>query len=86
MDDNILGALTIALAITFTVAWMVGFWAITGSIKDARQAGYRYPLINPLAVLAGFRTKKYLVFLVSWLIGAAAIGAIFLLLHLSGKL
>lgn len=63
--------LGIALWIVATAAWMVGFWAQTEIMKKMRDAGYRYWAINPLAMLYGFRTREFIVFVVSSIICVA---------------
>lgn len=58
---------------------MVGFWAITRSMKKARDAGFRFWAINPLAVLHSILSREFLVFLVSDAVMAAAVFAGFAL-------
>jgi hypothetical protein len=57
----------------FTIAWAIGFWIVTGAIKNARQSGHRYWLINPLAKLAGYRKMNGKLLLWSIAVGLAAI-------------
>jgi|SRR5580698_7192879 hypothetical protein len=70
-----LQALLGLLLIIFTIAWMVGFWINTGAIKDARQSGYRFWLINPRAVITGYRKMNWKLYLWSMLIGGISIAA-----------
>jgi hypothetical protein len=73
-------AILIVLMIIFTGAWMVGFWIQTGAIRDARESGHRYWLLNPLAILTGYRTMNWKPHLSSVFIGLlAALAAIFLI-------
>jgi hypothetical protein len=61
-DPAIQAAILVLMAI-FTIAWMVGFWVNTGVIRDARESGHRYWLINPLAMLAGYRQMNWKIYL-----------------------
>jgi len=69
--------LGIALWIAATAVWMVGFWAHTEMMKKMRDAGYRYWAINPLAMLYVFRTREFIIFVVSGIVfGAIILAAI----------
>ena len=72
--------LGVAVLIIATAAWIVGFWAITETMKKSRDAGYRYWAINPLAMLHGLRSKEFVVFLFAAAVGAAAVAVSFLFL------
>jgi hypothetical protein len=72
-------AILIVLMIVFTGAWMVGFWIQTGTIRDARESGYRYWLLNSRAILSGCRAMNWKLYLSSVFIGLLALAAIFLI-------
>jgi hypothetical protein len=59
---------------------VIGFWAITESMKKARDAGYRYWVINPLAILHSVRSKEFRIFVLTGVIGATVVALIFALL------
>jgi hypothetical protein len=72
-------AILIVLMIVFTGSWMVGFWIQTGTIRDARESGHRYWLLNPRAILTGYRAMNWKLYLSSKIIGLLAFAAIFLI-------
>jgi hypothetical protein len=74
--------LGIAIFAVGTAAWVVGFWAWTEAMKKARDAGYRYWAINPLATLHAIRTKEFLIFLVA---GAVMTATALAGIHFFGK-
>jgi hypothetical protein len=71
--------LRVALFVIVTGAWMVGFWAYTGWLKKARDAGYRYWPINPLIQLRFLASREFVVFLASGAVTAVAIATGFFL-------
>jgi hypothetical protein len=72
-------AILIVLMIVFAGAWMLSFWIQTGTIRDARESGHRYWLLNPRAILAGYRAMNWKLYLSSIFIGLLALAAIFLI-------
>jgi hypothetical protein len=71
--------------VTFTIAWAVGFWIVTGAIKDARQSGHRYWLINPAARLAGYRKINWKLLGWSVAVGLMSIAAAAAIGFLAGE-
>jgi hypothetical protein len=69
----------IGLWIVATGAWMVAFWAGTERIKRARQSGYRFWAINPLATFYSYQWKTFRVELAAMLVMAACVLTIFAL-------
>ena len=65
--------------IIMLIAIMVNFWISTERIKDARLSGHRYWLINPRAILAGYRKMNWKRYFWSWTIMILC-GAAFLLI------
>jgi hypothetical protein len=79
IKNPVINVILIALMIVFTGAWMVGFWVHTGSIRDARESGHRYWLINPLAIFAGYRAMNWKLYLSSIFVGLLALVAVFVI-------
>ena len=73
------------LMIIFMIAWIVNFWISTGAIRDARQSGYRYWLINPRAALAGYRKVNRKIYLWSMFVGLISIAAVFAIVFFAGE-
>jgi len=48
-------------------------WANSRMMKRARDAQYRYWLINPMSAIAGLRGIEPLIFIAAGLIGTAAV-------------
>ena len=79
IKNPVVSAVLIVLMIVFAAAWMVGFWVQTGTIRDARESGHRYWLINPRAILTGYRAMNWKLYLASVLMGLIALAAIFVI-------
>ena len=77
IKNPVINVILIVLMLVFTGAWMVGFWVHTGRIRDARESGHRYWLINPLAILAGYRAMNWKLYLLSIFVGLLAWAAVF---------
>jgi hypothetical protein len=71
--------LLIALCGLALAAWIVSFWAQTEALKKARDAGYRYWLIDPRAVFYQIKTKESAVSILAGLLMVAAVGVAYLL-------
>jgi hypothetical protein len=68
--------LGVVVWIIVVAACMVGFWATMDMIARARDSGYRYWAVNPLATVHAFRLKNFVVFLIAGIIVAACVLAV----------
>jgi hypothetical protein len=70
-------AVLLALWVVIMIAVCVGFWAGTERIKQSRLSEHRYWLINPRAILAGYRKMNWKLYFGSWIIGLLSLLAFF---------
>jgi hypothetical protein len=77
--QTVIQVLLILLWVAGTALWMAGFWAATGMIKEARESGHRYWLVNPRATIASLKGRNFGLFVAFWVAGLAVCGLAFLL-------
>ena len=63
----------VILVAIFFAAMATSMWANSRMIKRAREAGYRYWLINPMSAIAALRGIEILIFVIAVHIGVAAV-------------
>jgi hypothetical protein len=78
--------LLLPLFILFVLSWMVGFWLCAGTIRAIRESGHRYWMINPFAVVAGFRALNFRLYLAACGVGAVSLLLIVAICILTGRI
>ena len=64
-------------------ACMVVLWIHLGALRDARESGHPYWMMNPLAILVGFRAMNLRVYLPAL---GVLVGSLLLILVLLGRM
>jgi hypothetical protein len=81
-----MNVLLLLLMILFVLAWMVAFWVQTGTIRDARESGHPYWMVNPRAIIAGYRAMNFWLYGAALLVGGVSALLIFVILIFTGRI